>query len=94
MINRDEYIEKMKDSLDKLNAHMGELELKSKAAQKDVAEKYAAEMEKLRAQSKLAVAKLEEMQAAGADTWQSMVAEVEKVRDAFAHSFNYFKSQI
>ena len=56
--------------------------------------KYKEEMSKLSKQSKLAVAKLDEIQAAGEDKWESMVTEMEKVRDAFKHSFNYFKSQL
>lgn len=39
-------------------------------------------------------AKLEEVKAAGEDTWKTMVAEMDKVREAFAQSFNHFKSQI
>jgi len=37
---------------------------------------------------------LDELKAATAETWESLVAETEKVRDAFVHSFNYFKSQL
>ncbi len=51
-------------------------------------------MDKLRAQSKVAVAKLDEIKAAGEDSWENMVTEMEKVRDAFKHSFHYFKSQL
>jgi hypothetical protein len=50
-------------------------------------------MSKLREQSRLAGAKLDEMRAAGEDNWEKMKAEMEKVRDAFTHSFRYFKSQ-
>ena len=51
-------------------------------------------MAKLQKQSDLAKAKLEEMQTASEDAWDTMVAEMEKVRDAFVHSFHYFKSQV
>jgi len=93
-MNRDAYVEKMKEHIDNLNENMKALEAKAEEAQKDVREKYDAQMLKLHAQSKLAVAKLEEMKAAGAVTWETMVAEMEKVRDAFVHSFSYFKSQL
>ena len=52
------------------------------------------EMAKLQHQSTLAIAKFEDMKAAGDDTWEKMVTEMEKVRDAFIHSFSYFKSQV
>ncbi len=94
MSKRDAYIEKMKDQLDELNSKMSELEAKAQEAKDDARAKYKEEMKKLSKQSKLAVAKLEEIRSAGEDTWESMVTEMEKVRDAFKHSFNYFKSQL
>ena len=94
MSKRDDYIEKMKLQLDELNAKMSRVELKAKEAKEDARDKYREEMDKLRAQSKIAVAKLDEIKAAGEDTWETMVTEMEKVRDAFKHSFNYFKSQL
>ena len=94
MSKRDIYIEKMKLQLDELNAKMSRVELKAKEAKEDARDKYKEEMDKLRAQSKLAVAKLDEIKTAGEDSWENMVTEMEKVRDAFKHSFNYFKSQL
>ena len=94
MSKRDAYIEKMKEQLDDLNSKMSELEAKAQEAKDDARAKYKEEMKKLSKQSKLAVAKLDEIKSAGEDTWESMVTEMEKVRDAFKHSFNYFKSQL
>ncbi len=91
---RDEYTAKLKMQLDELNGKMDTLELKAKEAKEDARDAYKAEMAKLRHQSKLAGDKLEEMKAATEDGWEKMVAEVEKVRDAFVHSFSYFKSQV
>lgn len=94
MKNRDEYIAKMKLQLDELNAAMNQLEAKTQEAKQDAREKYKAEMSKLRQQSQLAFDKLDELKAAGEDSWENMVAGTEKVRDAFIHSFHYFKSQL
>ena len=94
MSKRDAYIERMKDQLDDLNAKMSEVEAKAQEAKDDARAKYKEEMKKLSKQSKLVIAKLEEIKSAGEDTWESMVTEMEKVRDAFKHSFNYFKSQL
>ncbi|MBK7677178.1 hypothetical protein [Accumulibacter sp.] len=94
MSKRDDYIEKMKLQLDEVNAKMSELEAKAKEAKADARAKYADQMAKLREQSQLAVTKLDELKAAGEDSWDAMVAEMEKIRDAFVHSFNYFKSQV
>jgi len=94
MSKRVVYIEKMKKQLDELNAKMSKLETKTQEAKDDARSKYKEEMSKLRKQSKLAIAKLEEIQAVGEDKWESMVTEMDKVLDAFKHSFNYFKSQL
>lgn len=94
MSKRDVYIEKMKAQLDELNVKMTELEGKAQDAKESAQAKYKEEISNLGEQSKVAVAKLEEIQEAGEDKWESMVAEMEKVRDAFKHSFNYFKSQL
>ena len=94
MSKRDAYVAKMKLQLDELNAKMAELEAKAKEAKEDARDKYNEELGKLRHQFKLAVAKLDELKASGEDKWEAMVAETEKIRDAFVHSFNYFKSQL
>lgn len=89
-----EYVNKMKAQLDELNVKMTELDAKAKEAREDARAKYKEEMAKLHHQSTLAIAKLDDMKAAGEDTWEKMVTEMEKVRDAFIHSFSYFKSQV
>jgi len=94
MTKRDDYIEKMKLQLDELDAKMDKLEAKATEAKEDVRAKYKEEMSKLREQSRLAKGKLLEVKAAGEDKWEAMVSEMEKVRDAVIHSFNYFKSQL
>lgn len=94
MLSRDGYIARMKDQLDEFDAKMDELEAKAKAAKAGAQGKYDEEMSKLRKQSTLAKTKFEELKAAGADRWDAMVVETEKVRDAFVHAVNYFKSQL
>ncbi|MCB8747478.1 hypothetical protein LHU53_11220 [Rhodoferax sp. U2-2l] len=94
MTTRDAYIAKMKLQLDELNLQMGKLELRAQEAREDVRDKYKAEMAKLHDQSELAKAKLADMQASTESAWDGMVAEMDKIRDAFVHSFSYFKSQL
>ena len=94
MSTRNEYIIKMKLQLAELNAAMAKLETKAQAAKDDARGVYLEEMRKLRHQSKLAVIKLDELKASSEDNWHTMVAEMEKIREAFTHSFHYFKSQL
>ena len=93
MTTRDDYVTKMKSQLDDLNAQLDKLATKSDRAKKELQAKYSQEMADLRAKSSQASAKLEDMKNAGEDTWENVVAEMEKARDAFKHSYNYFKSQ-
>ena len=94
MTTKNVYIEKMKSQLDELNARMNKLDAKAAEAKADARDAYLEEMRKLRHQSKLASAKLDELKAASEDSWDTMVAEMDKIREAFVHSFNYFKSQV
>lgn len=94
MISREAYIEKMKTQLDELNVRMEHLSNQAADAQASVRATYEKDMAELRTQSAHAKAKMEELKSAGEDRWDAMVAEMEKVRDAFVHSFSYFKSQL
>jgi uncharacterized alpha-E superfamily protein len=94
MTKKSIYIEKMKSQLDELNANMNKLDAKTEEAKADARNMYKEEMGKLRHQSKLAVAKLDDIKLASEESWETMVTEMEKVRDAFTHSFHYFKSQV
>ena len=94
MTQKSADIEAMKAQLDALNDKMNTLQAKADEAKDDARDMYKAEMTKLQKQSNLAVAKLGEMRTASEESWDSMVTEMEKVRDAFVHSFHYFKSQV
>lgn len=87
MTQRTAYIEKMELQLDKLNKKMEGLETTAREAKEEARQKYKDEMGKLRAQSKVAVAKLDELKQASVDSWESMVTDMEKMHDAFTHSF-------
>ncbi len=93
MLNREAYIEKMKTQLDDLNVEMDKLGARAKEARADARAKYQEEMQKLRDQSKLSLEKLDEIKAASEDSWEGLVVGAEKMREAFVHSFHYFKSQ-
>ena len=94
MSKKNAYIEKMKLQLDELNAKMNKVDAMAKDAKEEAREKYQQEMTLLRKQSKIAIAKLDEIKSASEETWEAMTTEMEKVRDAFIHSFHYFKSQL
>lgn len=87
MSKRAEYVVKMENQLNKLNLKMTGLETAAQEAKEEARQKYKEEMTKLRQQSKVAVAKLEELKASSEDSWETMVTDMEKMHDAFTHSF-------
>lgn len=94
MSTRDEYIEKMKQQLDALNAQLKELEARGETVQKEFLENHQEQIAQVREHYLSAMAKLDEFKTASEEKWDAMVAEGEKVHKAFVHSVNYFKSQL
>lgn len=98
MQTRNSYIAKMKEELDKLDMQLEALEVSAKDMKEDTRDLYNLELEKVRNQSLLAKEKMatliSEWTESTEESWDSLVLESEKVRDAFVHSFRYFKSQI
>jgi len=94
MSQQDVYVAKMKLQIDELNAELKSLEAKAKEARRDVKAQYDEQMDKVREQSRLASAKLDELSTAAEGSWDKMVADMEKLRNAFTSSFHYFKSQV
>lgn len=94
MSKRDAYVAKIKRDIDQLNAKMTEIEAQAKEVRAEVRDKYMQQMDKLQASSQTAMAKLDEIRSASEESWQQLVADMERLRDAFTHSFHYFKSQV
>ena len=97
MTQRDAYVAQIKRQLDELNVKMTELDAQARSARSartEARETYQTEMLQLHQQTQDANAQLAQMMAAGEDSWNSMVTEMTKVRDAFiTTSFNYFNSK-
>ena len=94
MTQRDIYIAKLKVQLEELNTAIEGWETKAHEARTEARQAYREELNKLQDQSKAASSKLDDLKTTSAESWDKMVAEMEKVRDAFSHSFKYFKSQL
>ena len=89
---REDYAAKVKLQLDELNAKVDVLELRLHDAKADVRASYRSELAKLRHQSELASTQLAQIRTSGEASWDKMVEEMDKVRDAFVNALNYFKS--
>lgn len=90
---REDYSAKVKLQLDELNAKVDVLEARMHEAKAEVRASYRSELAKLRHQSEQAATQLAQIKTSGEASWDKMVQEMDKVRDAFTHSLNYFKSQ-
>jgi hypothetical protein len=93
MSHRDDYTEKMKQELDTMRANLDVLEARAHEYKEDARHLYQENAEKLRHEFTLASTKFEELKAAGVETWDTMVAEMDRLRDVFGNSYRYFKSQ-
>jgi ribose 1,5-bisphosphokinase PhnN len=90
---REDYTAKVKLQLDELNASVDVLEARLHEAKAEVRASYRSELAKLRHQSEMVSTQLAQIRTSGETSWDKMVQEMDKVRDAFTHSLNYFKSQ-
>jgi hypothetical protein len=94
MTTRTQYIDKMKNQLDHINASMDRLSEQAAGAQTTLRLNYHKDMAHLRQQASHARDKMDDLRTASEDGWDAMVMEMEKVRDAFVHSYRDFKSRI
>lgn len=91
---RDQYVAKTKHQLDELNAQIDSVEAHAKKAKQNARKTYDKELTELRQQSAIAKTRLEDIKNSAEDKWEHLTVEMEKVRDALVHSYNYFKSQL
>ncbi|WP_026377083.1 hypothetical protein [Aestuariibacter salexigens] len=94
MSKRDEYAEKLKQTIDELNSKIDELEAKAEHAQNEAKGEINKQIEAVKLQMKPLTDKLDKWKEEGEDKLEGYVKEAKKIRDAFIHSYNYFKSQI
>jgi predicted nucleic acid-binding Zn-ribbon protein len=90
---REDYATKVKLQLDELNASVNVLEARMHEAKEEVRASYRSELAKLRHQSELVSTQLAQIKTSGEASWDKMVQDMDKLRDALRHSLNYFKSQ-
>jgi chromosome segregation ATPase len=92
MSTKDEYVEKMKQRLDKWSAEMDVLEAKAHKSQKEAKVKYQEQLSTLHAMRQEGEKRLETLKAATEDSWEQLKAETENVWDAFKDSVHAFKA--
>jgi hypothetical protein len=91
MINREEYVQKLKQQIEQWNAQMAQWEAMSRNAQ----DRYMKQLEQFREKRDEAMAELRRLQSASADAWADMMkgteAAFKSMQEAFENARKKFE---
>jgi lipid II:glycine glycyltransferase (peptidoglycan interpeptide bridge formation enzyme) len=97
MVNRDEYVQKLKSQIDQWNAEAAKWEAKAKQAQAGMQAEYLKQLEQYRARRDEAAAQLRQIQGASADAWREMMrgadAALKSMQEAFERARRQFEKK-
>jgi lipid II:glycine glycyltransferase (peptidoglycan interpeptide bridge formation enzyme) len=95
MTTRNEYVEQLKQNLDKWNGDLAKWEAKAKTAKTDMRIEYEMQLEALRKQREVAMAKLQEVQASSGEAWKEIRAGADaawaSMREALERATSHFQ---
>ncbi len=92
MINRDEYVQKLKDQLDQWNAESKKWEAKAHEAQSSVKAEYEKQLNMLNSRRDEAMVQLKLLQGASSDAWQDMMKGTDQALKGMQEAFNRARS--
>jgi lipid II:glycine glycyltransferase (peptidoglycan interpeptide bridge formation enzyme) len=94
MINRDEYVQKLKSQIDEWNAQAARWEDKARKAEAGTKAEYERQLESFHRRSQEAMSELDRLQRATADAWTEMMrgvdASVKSMQEAFERARRNF----
>jgi lipid II:glycine glycyltransferase (peptidoglycan interpeptide bridge formation enzyme) len=93
MVNRDEYVQKLKSQIDKWNAEMARWEGQAKKAQVGLQAEYAKQLEQLRQRREEALAQLRKVQNASLDAWTEFMRGTEEAWKRMGEAFDKARSR-
>lgn len=88
MVNRDEYVRKLKAQIDEWNAQAAHWEGRVQSAQAGMKAEYERQLESFRRRSAEASAELARLQAASLDAWSEMMRGVEGSMKSMQEAFD------
>lgn len=94
MSRRDDFVNKLKEQIDRLNSQLDVLEARAEKASSGAQEMYEARIAQLREMARPVEDLLKKVRESGEHRWDELEAEANKTYKAFVHSFNYFMSQM
>ena len=97
MMNRDEYVQKLKAQLDEWNAEAKKWEQKAKDAQAGMKAEYEKQLAQLNSQRDQALYQMKLLQNASQDAWQDMTKGAEQawksMHEAFERARSHFEKK-
>jgi lipid II:glycine glycyltransferase (peptidoglycan interpeptide bridge formation enzyme) len=93
MINRDEYVQKLKSQLDQWNAEVAKWEAQAKTAQAGMQAEYQKQLALYRSRRDEAVSQLRKVQSASADAWSDMMRGTDDAWKKMQEAFNQARSR-
>ena len=92
MINRDEYVQKLKQQLDDWNAEAKKWEAKAQGAQSTMKAEYEKQLSTLRSRREEAMVQLKLLQGASTDAWQEMMKGADQAWKSMQDAVNRARS--
>ncbi|MGA8049552.1 MAG: hypothetical protein WCA09_05185 [Burkholderiales bacterium] len=87
MMNRDEYVRKLKDQLDQWNAEVAKWEDKTKSAQASMRGEYEKQLSTFRSRRDEAMYQLHQVQVASSSAWMDMMQGADAAWKAMGEAF-------
>jgi lipid II:glycine glycyltransferase (peptidoglycan interpeptide bridge formation enzyme) len=92
MINREEYVQKLKSQLDQWNAEAAQWEQKAKTAQTHMKAEYEKQLAAVNSRRDEALYQMKLLQSASLDAWQDMMRGTEEAWKNMHEAFNKARS--
>jgi lipid II:glycine glycyltransferase (peptidoglycan interpeptide bridge formation enzyme) len=93
MIDRDEYVRKMKEQLDQWNAEAAKWQAKAQDAKADMKAEYERQLQQYEARRDTALGELNRLQNASADAWTEMMRGTESAFRGMREAFDKARSK-
>jgi lipid II:glycine glycyltransferase (peptidoglycan interpeptide bridge formation enzyme) len=93
MINRDEYVQKLKTQLDEWNAEAAKWEAKAKAAEGEAKAEFERQLALFRQRRDEGMRKMVEIQAASGEAWTEMMRGADDAWKRMQEAFNQARSR-
>jgi len=93
MVNREEYLEKLKQQLDQWNAEMANWEAKTREAQSSLRAEYERQIAAYRSKRDQAIEELRKVQSASSEGWKELARGADEAWEKMTEAFEKARSR-